>query len=628
MNKNIFKALLVSIVISIIYVFLVSPSNSFTRARFISQDLINKLVYKATPPPKEIDDIIIVSIDRDSLRILNQKWPWTRAVFAECISKLSSYNPKIVYVDFAFIGEGEDKLNDDILAEALQKSGNVFLPFYFDEKGNPLLPLQKLIENSAGFGPVNKLRDIDLSVRDTPLVYFSTEHKILDYSIELILACKYYGASLSDISLKKNNIIINTNNNLKEIPVTRDGLLHINYLAGLNKIKTVPFWKLLKEELDPNIFNGKIAIIGLTDKSFIDSYNTPLGVVSGTEIIANTLLTILSDKYISYGPKNVDLSIIFLIALLVTLTVFLLSPWKSFFVAIIELLIYLSITITLGIFGFINEFFSAFFAGTVIYLVTKIYKFICILEEQNISLQKAMKELKETEAELVESEKLAAMGRLSAQLSHEINNPLCAIQTSVNTIKYIVSNNEKTEKIKDIADRINGELGRLTKLSKDILGFVRPTKETAKHININDIILETINFYRSQFEQKKVNIILDLCKNLPNVIATNDKIKQVLSNLFLNSQDAMPDGGKLSVTTTNIGGNFVNILVSDTGTGIPEEIKNKIFNPFFTTKREGKGTGLGLFTVKNIIKAFNGAVKLESTQGKGTIFIIELPAAK
>jgi len=628
MNKNILKALLISALITIVYVFLIAPSNSFSKARLFSQDLINKIIYKISPVPKEINEIVIVSIDRESLKMLNQKWPWPRSVFAECISKLTKCNPKVIYIDFAFIGESEDKANDDIFAEALSKAGNVLLPFYFDEKGNPLFPLQKFIESSNGFGPVNKLRDMDLSIRDTPLVYFSLEHKIIDYSIELILACKYYGISLGDVLSEKNKIIIDPKGIQKTIPINNDGMFHINYLANINEIKTIPFWKTVKEDIPDYLLKNKIVIVGLTDKTFIDTYNTPIGIASGTEIITNSLLTILSGKFIEYGPKNVDLSIVLFMSFLIALTAFIFSPLKSFFAAILELFIYFIISIMLGWFGYINEIFSVFTLGIIIYIVIKIYKFICLLEEQNVSLQKALKELKEAEAELVESEKLAAMGRLSAQLSHEINNPLCAIQTSINTIKYIVTNNEKTEKIKDIADRISGELTRLTKLSKDILGFVRPVKEEAKPVNINEIINYAINFYKSQLEQKKITIEFNTERHLPDVIVSIDKMKQVFSNLILNSQDAMPEGGKLIITTKKHSDDEIEILFTDTGCGIPNEIMNKIFESFFTTKKEGKGTGLGLFTAKNIIKTYGGSIKVESTIGKGTTFIIRLPIKK
>jgi signal transduction histidine kinase len=628
MNKNILKALFISILITIVYVFFVAPSNSFAKARLLSQDLINKLIYKISPTPKEANEIIIISIDRESLKMLNQKWPWPRSVFADCISKLSNYNPKAIYLDFAFIGESEDQANDDIFAEALNKAGNVLLPFYFDEKGNPLFPLQKFIENSNGFGPVNKLRDIDLSIRDTPLVYFSLEHKIIDYSIELILACKYYGISLGDILFEKNKIIIDPKGIKKDIPINQDGMFHINYLASLDKIKTIPFWKIIKEDLPSDFLKNKIVLVGLTDKTFIDTYSTPIGIASGTEIIANSLLTILSGKFIDYGPKNVDLSIILFMSLLIALTVFIFPPLKSFFATILELFIYFTISIMLGWLGYITEIFSVFALGIIIYIVIKIYKFICILEEQNVSLQKALKELKEAEAELVESEKLAAMGRLSAQLSHEINNPLCAIQTSINTIKYIVTNNEKIEKIKDITDRISGELTRLTKLSKDILGFVRPTKEEARPVNINNIIDDAISFYKNQFEQRKIEIELDMEKHLPNVTISTDKIKQVFSNLILNAQDAMPTGGKLNIKTKKHSNDDIEILFTDTGCGIPHEIINKIFESFFTTKKDGKGTGLGLFTARNIIRTYGGSIQVESNTKSGTIFKIRLPITK
>ena len=119
----------------------------------------------------------------------------------------------------------------------------------------------------------------------------------------------------------------------------------------------------------------------------------------------------------------------------------------------------------------------------------KIYKFIYLLEEQNYDLQKALKDLKETQSDLIKSERLAAIGKLSAQLSHEINNPLCAIQNNINTIKYIIKHDGEINKIAEISERVATELKRLTKLSRDILSFSSPSKEDTIAININTIIL-------------------------------------------------------------------------------------------------------------------------------------------
>lgn len=624
MDKKLIKALLISTAIVLAYSYILIPLGIFSKPILLSQDLLSKCIYKISPRPSQAKDIVVVSIDRESLRNLEQKWPWTRDIFAQFLLRLKEYNPKVIYLDFSFIGKTE---HDDTFAQALATAGNVIIPYYFDEKGKPLFPEQKFIESAAGFGPVNKLRDIDLTIRDALLVYFSTIGSIIDFSVELITICKYFGVTIGDVSKEGGNLIINIEKEKKKlkIPIKENGTLPIKYSVALDDIKVIPFWKVIKETFPLETFRDKIVIVGLTDKALLDVYLTPLGMSSGIEIIVNTILTVITGDFIKYVSKDINLPIILLIVLLITLTVFRLSPWKSFFIAILELLVYLGIAFLLSWYGYLSEVFSVLFLGVIIYIVIKIYKFICLLEEQNVDLQKALKDLKEAEAGLIESERLAAIGKLSAQLSHEINNPLCAIQNSVNTIKYIISHGGATDKIYEISERVSEELKRLTKLSRDILSFSRPPKEEAKSVNVNEILKETINIYRGQFEEQKINVSLNLSSKMENITVSPDRLKQVFSNLILNSQEAMPSGGLLIINTKLVERLYIEIEISDTGYGIPSENIKKIFDPFFTTKKEGKGTGLGLFMVYNIIKGYGGVINVKSTLGKGTTFIIRFP---
>lgn len=626
MSKNLLKLSIISIAVILAYSFCVVPLSSFAKARLLSQDILNKCVYKLSKPPHELENITVVSIDRDSLRNLDRSWPWPRSVFAEFILKLKEYNPQIVYLDFSFIGESQNEDDDNLLTEALSESGNVLIPFYFDENGIPLFPLQEFMEAASGFGAANKLRDIDLSVRDTALIYFSPKGSVIDYSIELITICKYLGISLGDISFDERNLRIKIEEKKKEIPITKEGILHINYLATLNDINTVPFWKVLKEELTPETFKDKIVIVGITDKAFIDTYKTPLGIASGAEIVVNTILTILSGNFIMHASNDINLPLIICMMLLITIAVYKLPPWKGLSVTILALLGYLVIYTILFWNGWHMEIFSVFFLGIIIYVITKICKFIYLLEEQNISLQKALSDLTAAEAELIESEKLSAIGRLSAQISHEINNPLCAIQTSVNTIDYVVAHGGELKKIKDITNRITSELNRLTRLSRDILGFARPSKEKLESVDINGLVNETVHFYRSQLEEKKIEVSLNLDETIPKTTVPSDKMKQIFSNITLNAQEAMATGGKLTISTRIMKERFIEVSFADTGNGIPPGIMKKIFEPFFTTKKEGgKGTGLGLYTVKSIIEGLGGNIDVTSTVGKGTVFNVRVP---
>jgi signal transduction histidine kinase len=626
MNKNVVKIIFISTAVILAYSYLTSPLSNFHRARLLSMDVITRIIYNFSKTPKEANNIVIVSIDRESLSNINQTWPWNRNLFAECINKLKEYDPRLMYLDFSFIGESDDKSQDDNLASALKNASNVIIPFYFDEKGKPLFPLEKLIESSFGFGPVNKLRDIDLSVRDAPLLYFSPSGELIDYSLELILLCKYYGISLGDISLNKRYITLNIPDNKGKIPITKDGMLHINYMLRQKDIPTVPFWKVLHKQLPQETFKNKLVIIGITDKSFIDAHKTPLGMLSGSEIIANIVTTVLSKKYIYFSSNDINVPFLLPFMILITLTVFFMPAWKGFFLTLFEIFTYLALSIFLSKIGVKIEVFSICLLGIIVYITTKIFKFICLLEEQNMHLQKALIDLKEAEAGLIESEKLAAIGRFSAQISHEINNPLSTVYNSVSTIKYIAANKGELEKIKEISERVINELNRLMKLGREILSSARPLpKDELKPADINKILTDTAAFYKDLFERAGQKIQLNTNDSLPLTKTSIDKMKQVFSNIIINAQDAMGKDGILTISTDKFDDNCIKIVFSDNGSGIPQDILKKIFDPFFTTKKLGKGTGLGLFTVQTILKNYNGKIDVESKLNKGTTFTIQLP---
>ncbi|MFC1493272.1 ATP-binding protein, partial [candidate division KSB1 bacterium] len=190
----------------------------------------------------------------------------------------------------------------------------------------------------------------------------------------------------------------------------------------------------------------------------------------------------------------------------------------------------------------------------------------------------------------------------------------------------------------EAADVILKSAERASALTKQLLGFARKGKFNPEPLNINDILKNTVNVSEKIFE-KNIIIKFELDSNVGSIEADQHQIEQVLTNLFINAKDAMPNGGELLLKTSNIkidtgisclcgnaqSGNYVKIEVTDTGIGIPDEIINDIFDPFFTTKGEGKGTGLGLATVYGIITNHNGHLEVKSEPGKGTSIFLYLP---
>lgn len=236
---------------------------------------------------------------------------------------------------------------------------------------------------------------------------------------------------------------------------------------------------------------------------------------------------------------------------------------------------------------------------------------------------------KKLEQQVLHSEKLAALGRLAAGIAHEIGNPLTSISTFAQMLREMASD----EFTKNSLDIINNHIQRITDIVRQMSTFSRPAEPNIKYIQVNDIVQASLDLMRLDKRMKNtIEITTRLDPELPKTMIDEGQISQVFINIILNSLDAMPDGGRLEVTTgrgaDDQGREAIYIAFSDSGTGIEADDIPKIFDPFFTTKEVGKGTGLGLAISYNIIKRFKGDIKVESRLGKGTTFTVILPMEK
>ena len=240
----------------------------------------------------------------------------------------------------------------------------------------------------------------------------------------------------------------------------------------------------------------------------------------------------------------------------------------------------------------------------------------------NKEVSRANRELRDTQEQLIHSEKLAALGRLSADIAHEINNPLSGIKNSLYLLSDSVSENKKG--YLEIAEQ---EVDRISGIVQKLLDLYRPKKEILAPTNVNVPLDDILEIVKKQFANRSVRIIKDFDQKLPAVMASSEHLKQVFLNLILNAVEAMPEGGDLTIKTYSrpAGSPEVIIEFTDTGCGIPEEEIDKIFDPFFTTKKGGKGTGLGLSVSYGIIKRYDGIIEVRSKVGRGTTFNIILP---
>jgi signal transduction histidine kinase/PAS domain-containing protein len=240
-----------------------------------------------------------------------------------------------------------------------------------------------------------------------------------------------------------------------------------------------------------------------------------------------------------------------------------------------------------------------------------------------IELKQEMKKLEEKQEAIVESEKMAAVGRIASHIAHEIRNPLVTMGGYAKRILRLLKQDlPDEEKIVNSAEIIQRESERLEKILSNVMDFTRPSKYIKEFNDINSIINDTYSLFKNYIYEKKISVSLILKKDLPLVKSDFNQMKQVLLNLFQNAIDATPEGGEIHVVTEN-DGEYVYVYVRDTGSGIKEEDPNVVFEPFFTTKITG--IGLGLANVKKIIKDHKGKIKAYNREGPGAEFVIKLP---
>ena len=258
------------------------------------------------------------------------------------------------------------------------------------------------------------------------------------------------------------------------------------------------------------------------------------------------------------------------------------------------------------------------------------------LRESRAETQRQNEAKLSLEQRLGQTEKLATIGQLAAEIAHEVGTPLNVIAGRARSIQKKSKDPESVEKNAEI---VAEQTARITRIIQRLLDFTRRKvgHTSPALVDLNDLSVSTVELLAGQFSSAKVRTRVDRAEALPRVAGDADRLQQVLINLLLNAVQAMPDGGSLSLETrvvrrtrpgleTNADQQFVSFSIADTGVGIPADIKDKIFDPFYTTKEGQGGTGLGLAVCSGIVKEHDGWIDVEDGASGGTVFRVYLPA--
>jgi len=281
-----------------------------------------------------------------------------------------------------------------------------------------------------------------------------------------------------------------------------------------------------------------------------------------------------------------------------------------------------------------------------------------LFEQKTFELFQANEMQSVQQENLIKSEKLASIGQLTTGIAHEINNPLAYVSSNIEQLinfsdqllqlkTYIGSStqvdnfdtflekcglepkgfNFLNDDYSEIINDINEGIKRIHSIVHNLSSYARTNDFNETKISINKAVLSTLHLMKSRLSSN-VEVKTDFA-NVPDISANMNEIKQVVLNLCVNALDAMNDKGVLEISTSfNEDENYVYILIKDTGTGLSQEEQLKIFDPFYTSKPSGKGTGLGLYICYQIISTHNGLIELESSKGNGATFTVCLPITR
>ncbi len=224
--------------------------------------------------------------------------------------------------------------------------------------------------------------------------------------------------------------------------------------------------------------------------------------------------------------------------------------------------------------------------------------------------------------EMIYRERMMALGQIAAGVAHEVNNPLTTVS---GWLQLLLAETDPDEKRRGALELMSEEINRISGIIRHLLSFGRRRPPEPQIVPVNRLLNEVLTLLRYQFGNDNIELITDLAADLPTVRGTPDQLKQVFLNIIMNARQAMPQGGTLTVTTQENEDGAIEVVMADTGCGMTDAVREKLFQPYYSTKKKRGGSGMGMFLSRNIVKEHGGRLLVSSQPNEGTVVVVILP---
>lgn len=601
--------------------------------------------------------ITVVGIDEASLDVFG-RWPWPREKHAALLGVLKheAFRPAFIGYDVLFENRSaEDGAGDDPLVHHTRDFGAPVVMSYFFEKGTvshyekdlekekhlerfalatlPNLNLQIDSADKVSL-PFDELTEVaHLAFVNTPVDRDGRTRRaqlVMEYqgklypSLDLLASLEYLGASPQDVTVSPGVIRIEKEGKLlREIPVNKKGEILINYYGEKSQPVSRSFVQVLENGKawrngeKPGIlpgFKGQTVLVGVTALGIGDRRVTPYHQYeAGVFLHAQTIANILDERYLVRAPYRFSI-----LAVVVT------GLAAIFFTMFWNVAKALPAVVALGA-GYFMVAYLLFCNGIWIDVAVQGVA-LAVLFTGITSLRyfTALEELKRTQAQLIQSAKMASLGQLSAGIVHEFRNILNAINLH---IEFCTLPGTPPEKVGKYLEIVKGVMKNANEILNGLLTFARKSESVRKPGDLGKTVQSTLLLIQKEMDRHQIEIKTEF-EEIPEVSYDAGQISQVIMNLMNNSRDAFKDRKEKAITLrvkNHSGG--VMLDIEDNGCGIPPEILKRLFEPFVTSKPAGKGTGLGLSVCHGIIRNHGGEIRVTTAVNQGTAWHIFFPLA-